>query len=57
MAQLTMENKSLWRIRNNYKKDAKGDNEVKEFWENLEKDKQAHIKCLTELLSKRMQTC
>jgi len=57
MAQLTQENKSLWRIKNHYKKDAGGDKEVKEFWEYLEKDKQDHIKRLTELLSKRVQTC
>jgi len=57
MAQLTQENKSLWRIRNHYKKDAGGDKEAKEFWESLEKDKQDHIKRLTELLSKRVQTC
>lgn len=57
MEQLTEENKSLWRIKNNYKKDSAGDEEAKQFWEYLEKDKQDHIKRLTELVAKRVQTC
>ncbi|MGE5556185.1 MAG: hypothetical protein ACM3UY_08005 [Methanocella sp.] len=56
MAQLTEENQSLWRIKNSYKKDAQGDREVMEFWDFLEKDKQDHIKKLTELLEKRIKT-
>ncbi len=56
MAQLTEENQSLWRIRNHYKKDAEGDAEVQEFWNFLEKDKQDHIKRLTELLARRIQS-
>ncbi len=56
MAQLTEENQSLWRIKNNYKKDAQGDQEAQDFWNYLEKDKQEHIKRLTELLEKRLKT-
>jgi len=56
MAQLTEENQSLWRIKNNYKKDAQGDSEATEFWNYLEQDKQDHIKKLTELLAKRIKT-
>jgi hypothetical protein len=56
MAQLTEENKSLWRIKNDYLKNSEGDSEANEFWEYLKKDKQDHIKRLTELLSKRMKT-
>jgi len=56
MAQLTEENQSLWRIKNHYKKDAKGDAESTEFWNYLEKDKQDHIKRLTELLEIRLKT-
>jgi len=55
MAQLTEENQSLWRIKNNYKKDAQGDQEAMDFWNFLEKDKQDHIKKLTELLEKRIK--
>ncbi len=55
MAQLTEENHSLWRIKNNYKKDAEGDAEATEFSNNLEKDKQHHVKELTELLEKRLR--
>ncbi len=54
MSQLLEENQSLWRIKNNYKNDAKGDSEAEEFWAELEKDKGAHIKRLTELLVKRI---
>ena len=54
MSQLLEENQSLWRIKNSYKNDAKGDSEVKEFWEELEKDKEDHIKRLTELLVDRI---
>jgi hypothetical protein len=56
MAQLTEENQSLWRIKNNYKKDAEGDQEALDFWNYLEKDKADHIKKLTELLGKRLKT-
>ncbi len=56
MAQLTEENQSLWRIRNYYKRDTEDDAEVQEFWSYLEKDKQDHIKRLTELLARRIQT-
>jgi hypothetical protein len=54
MSQLIEENQSLWRIKNNYKNDAKGDSEAEEFWEFLEKDKEDHIKKLTALLAKRI---
>jgi len=54
MSQLVEENQSLWRIKNSYKDDAKGDSETEEFWEQLEKDKENHIKQLTELLVDRL---
>ncbi len=56
MAQLTEENQSLWRIKNNYKRDAANDKEAMEFWNYLEKNKQDHIKRLTELLGKRIKS-
>jgi hypothetical protein len=55
MEQLTKENQSLWRIRNNYKKDSANDREAMEFWNYLEKDKAEHIKRLTELVEKRLR--
>jgi hypothetical protein len=54
MSQLLEENQSLWRIKNSYKNDARGDSEAEEFWEELEKDKENHIKRLTELLVDRI---
>jgi hypothetical protein len=42
------------RIKNNYKNDAKGDSEAKQFWEFLEKDKEDHIRKLTALLANRI---
>jgi len=56
IAQLAEESKSIWRIRNNYLKDAAGDDEAQEFWSSLEKDKQDHIRRLTELLARRVQS-
>jgi hypothetical protein len=34
LMQLTQEHKTLWRIKNKYKKDAKACSECKEFWLN-----------------------
>ena len=52
MEQLTVESKSLWRIKNNYKNDANASDcgECRKFWEDLEKDKEAHIRRLNELI-------
>ena len=50
MAQLVEEHKSLYRIRNMYKADAKQCKECKIFWEKLEKDKEKHIHELTGLM-------
>ncbi len=52
MEQLTVESKSLWRIKNNYKNDAGSSEcgECKKFWEDLEKDKEEHIRLLNELM-------
>ncbi len=56
MYQLLEENQSLWRIKNNYKNDSKGDPEANKFWKNLGKDKEEHINQLTKLLAKRIQS-
>lgn len=51
MAQMVEEQKSLWRIVNNYKEDACDCDECYSFWEKLEKDKETHIKDLEKLLA------
>ena len=55
MKQLVQENKSLWRIKNNYIKDAGSCNECSTFWERLEKDKEEHIEELTALVKKHLE--
>ena len=52
--QLTVESKSLWRIKNNYKNDAAMDNESKELWNFIEKDKEEVVKLLTEKIKERL---
>jgi hypothetical protein len=56
MEQLTIENKSLWRIKNNYKSDAHAQNcqPCKDFWDQLEKEKENQIKRLSELLKSNL---
>lgn len=49
-----VENKSLWRIKNNYKADESMDMEVK-VWNFIEKDKEELIKILTEKLDYKPQ--
>jgi hypothetical protein len=50
MAQMIEENKSLWRIKNNYIKEASECTECRGFWEKLKKDKEEHIADLEKLL-------
>lgn len=50
MLQAVEEHKSLWRIKDEYQKDAKKSKESALFWKALVKDKEAHIKTLKELL-------
>ncbi len=54
LEQLTIENKSLWRIRKNYKSDASSDNETKQLWDLIEKDKEELVKLLAEKLKERL---
>ena len=54
LEQLNVENKSLWRIKNNYKNDALMDKESRQVWSFLEKDKQKIVKLLTERLKERL---
>ncbi len=54
MEQLLIENKSLWRIKNNYKNDSAMDNETRQVWNFIEKDKEELVKILTEKLKERL---
>ncbi len=54
MLQLTQENKSLWRIKNEYIKDAAGCGECAEYWKKLQKEKEAHIAELVILVKKHL---
>ena len=54
MEQLLIENKRLWRIKNNYKKDAALDNEAKQLWNIIEKDKEELVQMLSEKLRERL---
>ena len=50
MEQITEESRSLWRIKNNYMKDASNWKDCADFWEKLAKDKEQHIKELEKLI-------
>ncbi len=52
--QLTQESKSLWRIKSQYKKDAKG-TEQKAFWTKLQKEKEALVTELQARIKKEMK--
>jgi hypothetical protein len=54
MAQIVEEHKSLWRIKNMYKKDASGCSQCQAFWDKLEKDKEDHIRELEEVIKKHI---
>lgn len=54
MLQMTEEHKSLWRIKNEYKKDSKFCAKCKAFWKRLDADKENHIKELSGLINKHL---
>lgn len=54
MEQLEIENRSLWRIKNNYKTDPSMDNESKQLWSLIEKDKERVVRLLTEKVRERL---
>lgn len=54
MKQLVQENKSLWRIKNNYLKDSEGCDECQIFWEKMGETKEEKIKELEELIKKHI---
>lgn len=53
--QLTQEHKSLWRIKNEYKKDAEDYPKCLEFWNKMERDKEQHIEELKELIKSHLE--
>ncbi|MBI4114455.1 MAG: hypothetical protein HY445_01280 [Candidatus Niyogibacteria bacterium] len=52
--QLVQEHKSLWRMKNEYMKDAGDCADCKTFWEKMEKDKEGHIQELAGLIKNHM---
>jgi hypothetical protein len=54
MKQLVQENKSLWRIRNDYIDDSKDCEACKIFWAKLEKDREDHVQELTSLIKNHL---
>lgn len=50
MHQLTQEQKSLWRLKNQYQKDAAKNPTLKKFWVTLAKEKEQHIADLKTLI-------
>lgn len=55
MNQMTQESKSLWRMQNEYIKDAGKDAELKKFWMYYTKEKEQHLKDLKMLIVKYMK--
>lgn len=56
MAQIIEESKSLWRIKDTYKKDAAGCKECLDFWDKLMRDKAQHIMDLENLIREHVGT-
>lgn len=54
MAQIVVESKSLWRIKNEYMKDALEDQESQALWVELAKQKEINLRKLETLLRERI---
>ena len=54
MLQLTQEQKSLWRIQNNYLADASEDEEAAALWQTIAAAKAEHVQMLEAHIRKRM---
>ncbi len=52
--QATQEHKSLWRIKSDYREDAKDCAECSSFWEKMEADKENHVVELEALIKKHL---
>lgn len=55
MKQYVQEHKSLWRIKRNYLKDAKGHSDATALWRKMVKEKEASIKSLKALIKKNLK--
>jgi hypothetical protein len=55
MTQLTQESRSLWRIQNEYKKDAAKNKELAAFWKELAEEKEALIEDLKLVIKIEME--
>lgn len=55
MTQLVQENKSLWRIKKQYQKDAGKCKDCTAFWKKMVKDKESHIEELEEMIKAHME--
>ncbi len=55
MTQLTQESRSLWRIQNEYKKDAGKNKELAAFWKELAEEKEALIEDLKLVIKIEME--
>lgn len=54
MNQMVQEHKSLWRIKNEYIKDAGDCEECKKFWQKMEAEKEKHVQELEVLIKKHL---
>lgn len=54
LLQATQEHKSLWRIKDAYKKDAHDCADCRAFWDRMEKDKEGHVDELEALIKKHI---
>lgn len=55
MTQLTQESRSLWRIKNEYKKDAGKNKELAEFWKEVAAEKEMLIEDLKAVIKAEME--
>lgn len=55
MTQLTQESRSLWRIKNEYKKDAVKNKELAQFWGEIAKEKELLIEDLKAVIKIEME--
>lgn len=55
MTQLVQEQKSLWRIKNDYLKDAGKNKELKEFWTEVANEKELLIEDLQSVIKVEME--
>lgn len=55
LKQFVREHKSLWRIKKNYIKEARGHADAIALWKRMEKDKEAHVRELKALIKKYLR--